>query len=116
MSEVESTAVRAAVNKYESAIKRDLDRLDYTIRTLAGLPYVRVFGLDDAMLARSTELALAGIAPEPFDQAILAGVLVSARRLWDSGEREISFCEQDGDLQPVWQVGRKQAPAQRRFR
>jgi flavin-binding protein dodecin len=105
MSDVDSAAVRAAVDKYESAIKQALDRLDDTIRTLAGLPYVRIFGLDDAMLPRSTELALAGIAPEPFDQAILAGVLVSARRLWDSGEREISFCEQDGDLQPFGKSG-----------
>jgi predicted nucleic acid-binding protein len=105
MSDVDSTTVRAAVDKYESAIKRDLDRLDDTIRTLAGLPYVTVFGLDEAMLARSTQLAFLGIAAEPFDQAILAAVLVAARRLWDSGAREIYFCETDGDLQPFGKSG-----------
>jgi predicted nucleic acid-binding protein len=115
MSDPGSATVRAAVDKYESAIRQDLDRLDDTIRTLAGLKYVRVFGLDDAMLARSTELALSGIAPEPFDQAILAGVLVSAQRLWDSGEREISFCELDGDLQPFGKSGANKRPLKEAF-
>jgi hypothetical protein len=32
--------------------------------------------------------------------AVLAGVLVSAERLWNAGERLISFCEADSDLQP----------------
>src|SRR5438094_5997776 len=50
--------------------------------------------------SRATALALAGIAPKPFDHAVLAGILVTAQRLWESGERGLSFCEADADLQP----------------
>ena len=57
------------------------------------------------MLARATALALAGIAPKPFDHAVLAGILVSAQRLWESGERGLSFCEADADLQPWGRYG-----------
>jgi len=67
--------------------------LDDTLRILASSPCLEVFGLDDRMLDRATELALAGIAAKPFDHAMLAGVLVRATRLWDAGERTISFCE-----------------------
>ena len=52
------------------------------------------------MLARATALVLSGIAHTAFDQAILAGVLVGAERLWNRGERGLSFCETDSDLQP----------------
>jgi hypothetical protein len=62
------------------------------------------------MLARSTELALAGIELIPFEQAIPAGVLVSAARLWNAGERGISFCEADSDLQPWDRYGLAKPP------
>lgn len=100
VTQAAANATRVVLDKYERSISRDLDNLDSTFRYVASLPYVKIFGLDDAMLNRSTELALAGIAPKPFDHAILAGVLVSASRLWDAGERAISFCEDDADLQP----------------
>jgi hypothetical protein len=79
---VDAAATRVVVDKYESSIRRDLENLD------------------DAMLDRATELALVGAAPKPFDHAILAGVLVRASRLREAGERVISFCEDDADLQP----------------
>jgi hypothetical protein len=97
------------VDKYESGIRQDLDNLDAALRAFASLPCVKIFGLDDTTLDRATELALAGIAPKPFDHAILAGVLVSASRLWDAGERGISFCEDDADLQP-WDKFRNAKP------
>jgi hypothetical protein len=93
-------ATRIVLDKYENSIRQDLENLDVSLRTLANLPCVRIFGLDDTMLERATELALAGIAPKPFDHAILAGILVGAARLWEAGERVISFCESDADLQP----------------
>jgi len=43
---------------------------------------------------------------KPFDQAILGGVLVSAARLWNAGERGLSFCVTDADLQPWGKDGR----------
>ncbi len=74
---------------------------------LASHPYINMFALDDAMLDLANQLALTKVAQKPFDHAILAGVLVSASRLWNQGERGISFAELDSDLQP-W--GKKGAP------
>ena len=67
------------------------------------------------MLDRATELALAGIAPKPFDHAMLAGVLVASSRLWDAGERVISFCETDTDLQPWDRHGNAKPPLRDAF-
>ena len=83
--------------------------------TAARLLCLEIFGLDDVMLDRATELALAGIAPKPFDHAILAGVLVRASRLWDAGERTISFCESDSDLQPWDKNGNAKPPLRNAF-
>ena len=52
------------------------------------------------MLDLANELALQRVAQKPFDHAILAGILVSSSRLWNRGERGISFAELDSDLQP----------------
>ena len=112
----DAEAARIVLNKYESSIRKDLDNLDNTFRSLANLPYFQVFGLDDAMLDRATELALAGIAPRPFDHAVLAGVLTRASRLWDAGERAISFCEADADLQPWDRNGNPKPPLRDVFR
>jgi hypothetical protein len=100
ISKDEATVVRTALDQYTQAIKRDLDNLDDRLKVLAELPFVHIFALDDAMLVRSTELALAGITLKPDDHAILAAVLVSAERLWNSGERLLAFCETDSDLRP----------------
>jgi hypothetical protein len=95
-----AAVARGILDKYETSLKRALDDLDLTLRQLIELPYLKVFGLDDDMLDFATKLALDGVALKPFDHAILASVLVRSSRLWDDGEREISFCELDADLQP----------------
>ena len=59
------------------------------------------------MLDLANQLALTKVAQKPFDHAILAGILVYSSRLWNQGERGISFAEIDSDLQP-W--GSKGAP------
>jgi hypothetical protein len=110
VTEEDSAVTRVVLDKYESSIKQDLENLDNTLRTLASLRCIEIFGLDDTMLERATGLALAGIAPKPFDHAMLAGVLVLASRLWDAGERAISFCETDGDLQPWDKYGNAKPP------
>lgn len=101
----DATTTRTILNQYESSIKADLDTLDDRLNNLARLPHLRIFGLDDDMLTRTTELALSGITPRPFDQAILGAVLVSAERLWAAGERRLSFCNIDTDLQPWGRTG-----------
>jgi predicted nucleic acid-binding protein len=106
ITEQESRAARILLDQFERTVRRDLDGLNDTLVRLGGLDCVQIFAFDDAMLARSTELAMAGLNLDPFDQAILAGVLVKAERLWQSGERELSFCERDSDLQPWDKEGR----------
>ena len=96
----DAAATRIVVEKFESSIKSELKKLDHSLKILTGLTNVTYLRLDDAMLDQATDLALAGIAPKPFDHAILAGILVAAERLWEQGERGISFCEVDSDLQP----------------
>jgi hypothetical protein len=110
ISKEDAAITRALLDRYERNIRHDLDALDDTLNTLATLPSIEIFGLDEAMLARSTELVLAGIELMPFDQAIPAGVLVSAARLWNAGERGISFCEADSDLQPWDRYGHAKPP------
>lgn len=100
-----SSIARTILDQYESRIQEDLNKLDDSLRALAGLPCIDVFGFDDAMLGHATTLALGGIAPKPFDHAILAGILVTAQRLWEGGERRLSFCEADTDLQPWGRYG-----------
>lgn len=110
VTKADAATTRAMLEKYESSVKRDLDAIDSTFQDLAGLPYLKVFGLDDEMLDLATNLALAGVAAKPFDHAILAGVLVRASRLWTAGERGISFCEGDADLQPWDKYGNARPP------
>jgi hypothetical protein len=110
IAKADASIARTLLDRYERSIKHDLDGLDFSLKALATLPCIEIFGLDDAMLTRSTELALAGITLKPFDQAILAGILVSAARLWNAGERALSFCETDSDLQPWDRDGRAKPP------
>ncbi|HXP61614.1 MAG TPA: hypothetical protein VN829_14045 [Dongiaceae bacterium] len=105
MTPADASITRTVLDKYESRIQEDLKMLDDNLRILAALPCIDIFGLDDAVLNRATALALAGIAPKPFDHAILAAILVTAQRLWERGERGLSFCETDADLQPWGRYG-----------
>jgi len=59
---------------------------------------------------RAVELSLQNLDLKPFDQAILAAVLVRAHELRDSGADAITFCELDGDLQPWDKDGRPKEP------
>jgi hypothetical protein len=62
------------------------------------------------MLVRAVELSVQNLDLKPFDQAILAAVLVRAQALRESGADDISFCELDGDLQPWDKNGRSKEP------
>lgn len=110
VTNAEATTGRTVLDKYESSIRRDLERLDTKFQDPAELPHVEIFALDDEMLVRATRLALDGVAAKPFDHAILAGILVRSSKLWASGERRISFCETDSDLQPWDKYGNAKPP------
>jgi hypothetical protein len=87
----DAVSTRLVLHKYEAAIKSDLRELENTLRTLATSPFVEIFGMDDVMLNHATELVLSGLDLKPFDHAILASILVRASRLWQEGQRGISF-------------------------
>lgn len=112
ISKPDAAVVRTLLNQYTNSIKRGLGNLNDRLKMLAELPYVEIFSLDDEMLRRATELELEGIHLKPYDQAILAGILISAERLWNSGQRMISFCETDADLQPWDNEGGPKKPLQ----
>jgi hypothetical protein len=57
----DAVSTRLVLDKYQATIKRDLSELEETLRTLATLPFVEIFGMDDAMLNRATELVLSGV-------------------------------------------------------
>ncbi len=110
ITNADAAVTRVVLSKYEDSVRQDLDQLDDTLRRLGNLPYFKIFGLDDEMLDLATQVALDGIAAKPFDYAILASILVRSSRLWNGGERGISFCEMDTDLQPWDKYGNAKPP------
>jgi len=108
----DSEAIRRVLDEHKSTVLSELDRVDERLRLLRVHPGIEVFPLSDDMLARAVELSLQNLDLKPFDQAILAAVLVRARELRDSGADDIVFCELDGDLQPWDKDGRPKEPLQ----
>lgn len=106
----DSEAVRRILDKYEGTVLAELDHLDDRREWLCEHPAIEAFPLSEKMLARAVELSLQNLDLKPFDQAILAAVLVRAQELRDSGAEDIAFCELDGDLQPWDKDGRPKEP------
>ena len=93
--------VRVALDQYQAAVLSELDELDVRLQSLAQDAGIEVFALTEAMLAR---------AVKPFDQAILAAILVRGEQLRDEGADEVAFCELDSDLQPWDKKGETKQP------
>ena len=81
-------------------MRSELKQLDDTIASIRLDAGLEVFALNDRMLERSVDLIVLGLSLKPFDQAILAAVLVRAEELRAQGEEDLCFCETDSDLQP----------------
>lgn len=107
LNEEQAREAHELAERYIQSINRELSAVPSILKEVAGLPCVRVFAFDDEMLGWANQLALTKVAQKPFDHAILAGILVCSSRLWNQGERGISFAEIDSDLKP-W--GPKGAP------
>jgi hypothetical protein len=105
LTSADAATVRRVVDGFEQKVKRELALLGSALAELRQQPEaIHVFALDDEMLARAAEIGAMDWRMEPFDQAILAAVLVTGERLRDAGEEDVCFCELDGDLQP-WDKG-----------
>ena len=100
LNDRQATEAHHLADKYVDSMNQELSAVPSILQGLAALQCVKMFPFDDEMLDLANQLALTTVAQKPFDHAILAGVLVSSSRLWNQGERGISFAEKDSGLQP----------------
>lgn len=100
ISPADREATLRVLSQFESGVERALQGLDANLTEIRQTPNVDIFALDDRMLEMSLRLGELGLVLNPFDQAILAGVLGRADELREQGETNFSFCELDSDLQP----------------
>ncbi|MEK6609195.1 MAG: hypothetical protein AABZ30_16170 [Myxococcota bacterium] len=100
LTEEESSAAVAFLEKFAAEVGRQIERIDAALQDLRARDGVAVFALSQEALLRSLELATLLPELKPFDQAILAAVLVRADELRLGGDAELAFCELDSDLKP----------------
>lgn len=105
VNDEEAEATRRVLQKMENRVKHDLSQLETTLAELRLKKGLEIFDLSQQMSERCTELSFLKLDIEPFDQMILAAVLVRAEELLHAGETDISFCELDAHLQP-WDKNR----------
>jgi sulfur transfer complex TusBCD TusB component (DsrH family) len=106
----QADTVRLVLDQYEAVISMELDHLEERLQSLRHRPGIEVFALTEDMLARTIELSTMNLDLKPFDQAILAAVLVKAEQLRNMGAEDLSFCELDSDLQPWDKRGNVKQP------
>ncbi len=91
---------REVLGHFEQQVREELDQLDRTLASLRNSEVIESFPLNDRMLSRAVDLSALDLWLTPFDQAILAAILVRAEELRSAGETDLCFCETDADLQP----------------
>lgn len=96
----EDAITRKVLDKMEGFVKRDLGQLEDTLASLTQKTGLEIFDITQAMAQRCTELSFLQLGLEPFDQMVLAGVLVRSEQLLLAGEDDIALCELDTNLQP----------------
>src|SRR5260370_19495118 len=100
VSPEDDRVTREVLNRFEQQVREELRHLDDTIASLRGQPGLEVFSLNERMLERAIVVSEVGLSLKPFEQAILAAILVRAEELRSAGDVELCFCETDADLQP----------------
>lgn len=103
--------VTRVLNMFEQSVQAELRQLGAKLDALRGTPdAIEIIALDDEILERAATLSISELCwLDPFDQAILAAVLVHGARLRARGERDVCFCELDSDLQP-WDRNKNPKP------
>lgn len=91
---------REVLDRFEQRVRAELRELDDVLASLRQTNGLELFPLNERMLDRAVGLSASDLSLEPFDQAILAGVLVRAEELGAAGETDLCFCETDAHLQP----------------
>jgi predicted nucleic acid-binding protein len=97
INDTEADVAKVFLDKFESYTRSALINLDQRVDEIAEAPGVHVFALCDEMLALAIALRTKVHALGPFDEAILAAVLVRAKLL---REHSPIFCTLDTDLSP----------------
>jgi hypothetical protein len=100
--------VRRTLDQMESLVKRDLEQLNGSLENLRNESGVEIFKMTEDMLEKCAGLSHLGL--QPFDQAILASILVKAEMLKRDGVDRFAFCEADSDLQPWDKQGATKEP------
>ncbi len=98
-SAADCAIVLRVLDQYENFVLADLQRPEKWMGSLRANSGIEIFALDDSMLGRAVELSTENLELNPFDQAILAAILVRGEKLRDAGADDICFCELDSDLQ-----------------
>ena len=96
----EDETTRRVLDMMEGREKADLRRLDETFQSLKAAEGIEIFNLSQQMLERCADLSYLKLGLQPFDQAILAAILVRGEQLLTDGSEDLAFCELDSDLQP----------------
>jgi hypothetical protein len=88
------------LSHFEQRVASELADRNNTLRDITSSPGIEVVPLDDAVLNMTIELHFKKLKLSEFDRAVLAVVLIKAKKLRDSGETDIKFYEIDSDLLP----------------
>lgn len=105
VSSSEEVATRRVLDGMESKIKTDLDTLDSVFESLRNTRGLTVFDLSQEMLETCTRFSFLKLGLDPFDQAILAAVVVKSGEIIEQGANGVAFCEVDSDLPPWGKAG-----------
>lgn len=103
-------STREVLDRFEGQVRAELKQLDDTLSSLLAAQGIEVFPLNQRMLDRALGLSVLDLTLKPFDQAILAAILVRAAELRSGGETDLCFCETDADLQPQDRQGNWKRP------
>ncbi len=110
ISPEQERSTREVLDRFEQQVRSELRALGETLDALRDEASLEIFPLNDAMLLRSVALSTMDLFLKPFDQAILAAILVRAEELRSAGEDDLGFCEIDSDLQPWDKRGEAKTP------
>lgn len=103
LNAADSEVVQRFLEAFDGHVKADLASIDARLDELLKVTNVKSFALSEGMLERILRLRTSVVEVnqmKPYDEAILAAVLVRAETLRSEGATSITFCTLDSDLLP----------------
>ena len=101
---------RTVVDGMERRLRAEHDALPRRLASLRSATGVEVFGLTEAMLERSIDIASEDIYLKPMDQSILSAVLVKGTELAAQHRGSVCFATLDKNLRPWDKHGNSRHP------